>query len=355
VRLLRLELRNYRNYRNLDLDLGGQLNLFLGANGQGKTNLLESIALLALSASPRTRREIEQIGPLAPEARVTGRVEGGGRRHEVRIDLREEAGRGRKRIAVDELPRRAFDLPGIAPAVLFWPEDLNLVKAGPEHRRRFLNQMLVQVEPGHARLISRYARILEQRNHLLKQIAAGETGIGTLDAWDEELVSAGGAVTDEVPGEAGVPRVGVPQRFDSWADYQSRIEVMVDGIEAGRFDADGAIVSTPTGSTGYALSLGGPILHPEVRALTYLPLNPHSLFNRAVVLPETVRLTVRLPDASGMLTCDGQRTTPLDPGAEVEIAAPHGVDLVRFGGDQNFFSLLRQKIRWGLPLIDGIP
>jgi NAD+ kinase len=134
-----------------------------------------------------------------------------------------------------------------------------------------------------------------------------------------------------------------------------RIEVMVDGIEAGRFDADGAIVSTPTGSTGYALSLGGPILHPEVRALTYLPLNPHSLFNRAVVLPETVRLTVRLPDASGMLTCDGQRTTPLDPGAEVEIAAPHGVDLVRFGGDQNFFSLLRQKIRWGLPLIDGIP
>jgi len=110
-----------------------------------------------------------------------------------------------------------------------------------------------------------------------------------------------------------------------------RIEVMVDGIEAGRFDADGAIVSTPTGSTGYALSLGGPILHPEVRALTYLP------------------------DASGMLTCDGQRTTPLDPGAEVEIAAPHGVDLVRFGGDQNFFSLLRQKIRWGLPLIDGIP
>ncbi|HEY8643780.1 MAG TPA: DNA replication/repair protein RecF [Candidatus Dormibacteraeota bacterium] len=196
MRLLRLELRNYRNYRNLDLDLGGQLNLFLGANGQGKTNLLESIALLALSASPRTRREIEQIGPLAPEARVTGRVEGGGRRHEVRIDLREEAGRGRKRIAVDELPRRAFDLPGIAPAVLFWPEDLNLVKAGPEHRRRFLNQMLVQVEPGHARLISRYARILEQRNHLLKQIAAGETGIGTLDAWDEELVSAGGAIAE---------------------------------------------------------------------------------------------------------------------------------------------------------------
>ncbi|MEO6797594.1 MAG: NAD(+)/NADH kinase [Candidatus Dormibacter sp.] len=134
-----------------------------------------------------------------------------------------------------------------------------------------------------------------------------------------------------------------------------RIEVTVDGVEAGRFDADGAIVSTPTGSTGYALSLGGPILHPQVRALTYLPLNPHSLFNRAVVLPETARLTIHLPDASGMLTCDGQRTTALEPGTEVEIASPHSVDLVRFSGDQNFFSLLRQKIRWGLPLIDGTP
>lgn len=134
-----------------------------------------------------------------------------------------------------------------------------------------------------------------------------------------------------------------------------RIEVMVDGVEAGHFDADGAIVSTPTGSTGYALSLGGPILHPEVRALVYLPVNPHSLFNRAVVLPETARVTIRLPDASGMLTCDGQRTTSLDPGTPVEIAAPHGVDLVRFSGDQNFFSLLRQKIRWGLPLVDGLP
>lgn len=134
-----------------------------------------------------------------------------------------------------------------------------------------------------------------------------------------------------------------------------RIEVLVDGVEAGRFDADGAIVSTPTGSTGYALSLGGPILHPQVRALTYLPLNPHSLFNRAVVLPDTARLSIRLPDAAGLLTCDGQRTASLDPGVSVEIASPHGVDLVRFIGDQNFFSLLRQKIRWGLPLVDGMP
>ncbi len=196
MRLLRLELRNFRNYRHLDHDLGDQLNLFLGANGQGKTNLLESIALLALSASPRARRETELLGPLAPEARVTGGVEAGGRVREIRIDLREEAGRARKRIEVEGVARRAVDLPGLAPAVLFWPEDLNLVKAGPEHRRRFLNQMLVQVEPGHARLISRYARVLEQRNHLLKQIAVGDSGPDTLAAWDEELVAVGTQIAD---------------------------------------------------------------------------------------------------------------------------------------------------------------
>jgi len=201
VRLVRLQLRNYRNYRQLDLDLGSRLNLFLGANGQGKTNLLESIALLALSVSPRARREVELIGPLGPEARVQAAVEGGGRERELQIDLREEAGRVRKRILVDGVPRRAFDLPGIARATLFWPEDLNLVKAGPEHRRRFLNQMLVQVEAGYARLLGRYARTLEQRNHLLKQIAAGESGMGTLAAWDEELVAGASEIVAARTGE----------------------------------------------------------------------------------------------------------------------------------------------------------
>src|SRR5256885_96586 len=96
-----------------------------------------------------------------------------------------------------------------------------------------------------------------------------------------------------------------------------RIEAFVDGQSAGRFDADGVIVSTPTGSTGYALSLGGPIVHPDVRAIVFMPLNPHSLFNRPIVLPEQSHIAVRLPSASAILTCDGQQTYALRPGAEV--------------------------------------
>jgi NAD+ kinase len=133
-----------------------------------------------------------------------------------------------------------------------------------------------------------------------------------------------------------------------------RLVVSVSAQPAGEFDADGVIVSTPTGSTGYALSLGGPIVHPDVQALVFMPLNPHSLFNRPVVLPEQARVTIRVPNAPSILTCDGQQNERLAPGAEVEVAAPGlAVQLVQFDGGRNFFELLRQKLRWGLPLVDG--
>src|SRR5438105_14147451 len=132
-----------------------------------------------------------------------------------------------------------------------------------------------------------------------------------------------------------------------------RLEVSVDGVTAGHFDADGVIVSTPTGSTGYGLSLGGPIVHPDVRALVYMPLNPHSLFNRPIVLPERSRIGIRLPKDAAILTCDGQQNAQLQPGAEVQVGSGLQVELVQFDGGRNFFDLLRRKLRWGLPLTDG--
>ena len=132
-----------------------------------------------------------------------------------------------------------------------------------------------------------------------------------------------------------------------------RLVVSIDGLAAGRFDADGAIVSTATGSTAYGLSLGGPILHPEVEALVFMPLNPHSLFNRPVVLPERSRIAIHIPNAPSVLICDGQLSVALPPGADVEIASGPTVQLVQFDRERNFFHLLRQKLRWGLPLIDG--
>ncbi len=172
------------------------VNVFIGANGQGKTNLLEAVAMLALSASPRARRELELVGPVAPASRIEAEVESSGRRMELTIALAVDGARAHRTIEVDGARRRAVDLPGHFRVTLFWPDDLGLIKAGPEQRRRFLNQLLVQVEPGYARALSGLRRILEQRNSLLKRIAAGEDAPGVLEVWNEELVRVGTEVAD---------------------------------------------------------------------------------------------------------------------------------------------------------------
>jgi len=172
------------------------VNVFLGANGQGKTNLLESVAMLALSASPRARREVELVGPVAAASRIEAEVESSGRRMELVIALNVEGERARRTIEVDGARRRAVDLPGHFRVTLFWPDDLGLVKAGPDQRRRFLNQLLVQVQPGYARALSGLRRILEQRNSLLKRIVAGEAGADELEVWNAELVRVGTEVVD---------------------------------------------------------------------------------------------------------------------------------------------------------------
>ena len=165
--------------------------MFIGANGQGKTNLLEAVAMLALSSSPRARREVELVGPVGSGSRIEAEVEAGTARREISIALDVDGERTRRTIEVDGARRRAFDLPGHFRVVLFWPDDLGLIKAGPELRRRFLNHTLVQIEPGYARAIGRLRRVLEQRNSLLKRIAAGEGGEDTLEAWNQELVQVG--------------------------------------------------------------------------------------------------------------------------------------------------------------------
>jgi DNA replication and repair protein RecF len=196
VLLRRLQLRNHRNYAHLDISMESGVNVFLGANGQGKTNLLEAVAMLALSASPRARREVELVGPVAAASRIEAEVESSGRRMELVIALSIEGERARRTIEVDGARRRAVDLPGHFRVTLFWPDDLGLVKSGPDQRRRFLNQLLVQVQPGYARALSGLRRILEQRNSLLKRIAVGEAGAGELEVWNAELVRVGSEVVD---------------------------------------------------------------------------------------------------------------------------------------------------------------
>ena len=191
MELRRLELKNHRNYARLELLPGAGVNVFIGPNGQGKTNLLEAVAMLALSSSPRARRDVELVGPLGPGSRIASTVVAHGRDLEIVIALDVEGERAKRTIEVDGVRRRGVDLPGHFRVTLFWPDDLGLVKAGPDLRRRFLNHMLVQVEPGYARALAGLRRVLEQRNSLLKRIAAGEERADVLAVWDAELIRFG--------------------------------------------------------------------------------------------------------------------------------------------------------------------
>ncbi|MDE2149023.1 MAG: NAD(+)/NADH kinase [Gammaproteobacteria bacterium] len=116
-----------------------------------------------------------------------------------------------------------------------------------------------------------------------------------------------------------------------------------------RHRADGLIVSTPTGSTAYALSGGGPVLHPDLHALALVPICPHTLSDRPVVVPadRRIRIVLRADTDGAALTCDGQVTLPLAGGDCIEIErCEHPLRLIHPRG-YDYFDLLRDKLRWG--------
>lgn len=127
-----------------------------------------------------------------------------------------------------------------------------------------------------------------------------------------------------------------------------RVRVWVDGDEVGQYSADGIIVSTATGSTAYSLSAGGPILHPGLDALVASPICPHTLAVRPLVVGAESTIAIEiLSGMEGLVTVDGQAGGKLVQGDRVEVKrSPNDVRLLRLP-DDNFFSVLRQKLRWG--------
>ncbi|MDE0109054.1 MAG: NAD(+)/NADH kinase [Bryobacterales bacterium] len=127
------------------------------------------------------------------------------------------------------------------------------------------------------------------------------------------------------------------------------LEAYCDGEFVCGYRSDGLIVSTPTGSTAYSLSAGGPVMAPDVAALTLTPICPHTLSNRAVVLPATAEVEVRILDGEegNFLSIDGQVGRHLEPQDRLRLwQASHTVDIVQTN-DVPFFDVLRSKMRWG--------
>lgn len=192
MRVLELSLTDFRNYASVSLRFAGMLNVFIGQNAQGKTNLLESLYLLAAGHSPRASRDAEMIRWGAQKARILARVERAYGTVELEMVL--QAGVA-KRITVNgNAVRRLADVFGHLNVVAFTPDDLQLVKGSPALRRRFLDYEIAQVSPAYRDYLERYHRVLKQRNTLLKAIAEGEANAQALAVWDPQLVEYGSRV-----------------------------------------------------------------------------------------------------------------------------------------------------------------
>ncbi|MGH2610116.1 MAG: DNA replication/repair protein RecF, partial [Tepidiformaceae bacterium] len=174
-----LQLANYRNYARVQLKLEKGLNLFVGENAQGKSNLLEAIYLLSTLRSSRAsldadlvRRDI--LASEFPVARLSCGVErsAGNLQLEVAIVGRttDPSHRAGKRVRVNGVPKRASEAVGQLAAVLFTTLDIEVVAGPPLLRRRYLDMMISQVDRGYLRAMQRYARVLQQRNSLLKRV-----------------------------------------------------------------------------------------------------------------------------------------------------------------------------------------
>ena len=129
-----------------------------------------------------------------------------------------------------------------------------------------------------------------------------------------------------------------------------RLRVEADGELLGEFDADGVVVSTATGSTGYALSAGGPPIDPRVRAIIVVPLAPHAVITRPIVLPEVTVVEVSLMHGRVHVAADGQHQGGLGPGGRVRIAPGPELSVIRSADSPSFLRQLRDKVHFGLPL-----
>jgi DNA replication and repair protein RecF len=189
----RLRVHCFRNYAEATVRFGPGLNVIHGQNAQGKTNLLEAIATLALTRSPRTTSSgdlllwsedaaLAEADVSRPPAGVT---------LSVRFQRDPSTGRVTRVTAVDGKPRPARAVLGVCPVVLFWPEDLALVRGGPDGRRRFLDVILAQTDQQAVAHMSRYRRVLEQRNALLHQLRAGNGTRESLNGFTSELAHHG--------------------------------------------------------------------------------------------------------------------------------------------------------------------
>lgn len=193
-----LDLTNFRNYLSLRMDPGPGLNVIVGENAQGKSNLLEALYVLATTKSTRASRDSELIRQETGQCRIQAQV---ARQTDVDVQMDMTISNVEKKLVRLNSVKytRMSDVIGRVNAVLFDIGDLEIVRGDPSHRRRFLDLEISQTSPKYVHALASYRKTLEQRNHLLRDVRdrrAGQRARDTLDAWDAQLASFGAQLID---------------------------------------------------------------------------------------------------------------------------------------------------------------
>lgn len=188
----KIEIKNFRNYEKQEIELNPHINIFYGDNAQGKTNILEAIFISGFGKSFRTSKEKEMIklGEAFLEATVF--YQKSDRDGKIRTVIS-----NKKQIEVNGVKiKKLSELIGKINLVIFTPDDIQILKSGPEKRRRFLDMMIGQLRPNYVYILNMYNKTLEQRNNYLRQIRQEGKAESLLEIWDEKLVEYGNIISN---------------------------------------------------------------------------------------------------------------------------------------------------------------
>lgn len=221
MHLRSIHLRQFRNHHQLELAVQPGVNLFIGPNAAGKTNLIEAIAVLATGVSPRGADAENMVqwgeegfsikGQFGYEDSVV---------EPLTLEMKYHIGSTRTIRQNDQTAVRLKDLIGRVPIVSFVPEDLSLVKGEPELRRRAMNMILMQVDPSYTEVFRRYTEALKSRNAALRQLAAGQITRSALEPWDAAVIHFGLVVSQK--------------RADLIEEFSSRVSFVQQRVSGGR-------------------------------------------------------------------------------------------------------------------------
>lgn len=179
----KIKINNFRNYQQQEIKLEENINIFYGENAQGKTNIIEAIFLSSMGKSFRAKKDKEMINLNSEKAEIEIEYQKADRDGKIKIEL------GNKKIIYQNgiKIKKLSELLGNINIVIFTPDDIHILKGGPQNRRKFLDIMISQLKPNYMYHLNLYLKTIEQRNNYLRQIKEEKKDENLLDIWDEKL------------------------------------------------------------------------------------------------------------------------------------------------------------------------